>query len=73
MPPADAEQFGSAPSSGFLAPAAAEHSAPVICIASASSAPAVLTHRLMPEPHQVRPPPPQPVLYSSGPPQTCSD
>ncbi|KAG5724891.1 hypothetical protein E4T56_gene12537 [Termitomyces sp. T112] len=27
----------------------------------------------MPEPHQVHPPPPQPVLYSSGPPRTCSD
>ncbi|KAG5718172.1 hypothetical protein E4T56_gene18872 [Termitomyces sp. T112] len=48
-------------------------SAPVIRVASTSSTPAILTHGFMPEPRQVRPPPPQLVLYSSGPPQTCSD
>ncbi|KAG5716353.1 hypothetical protein E4T56_gene8705 [Termitomyces sp. T112] len=65
--------LGSKPHQSLLIPHQNSSSAPVICVASASSAPAILTHEFMPEPHQVRPPPPQLILYSSGPPRTCSD
>ncbi|KAG5719504.1 hypothetical protein E4T56_gene11305 [Termitomyces sp. T112] len=65
--------LGSKPHQSLLIPHQNSSSAPVIHIASASSTPAILTHGLMPEPHQAHPPSPQLILYSSGPPQTCSD
>ncbi|KAG5734888.1 hypothetical protein E4T56_gene13773 [Termitomyces sp. T112] len=65
--------LGSKPHQSLLIPHQNSGSAAVIRIASTFSAPTVLTHGLMAEPCQVHPPPPQPVPYSSGPPQTCSD
>ncbi|KAG5722134.1 hypothetical protein E4T56_gene7028 [Termitomyces sp. T112] len=65
--------LSSEPHQLLLIPHQNSGSTPVIRIASASSAPAIPTHGLMPELHQAPPPFLQLVLYSSGPPQTCSN